>query len=321
MFRVYRSLGEIGPEARPSAVSIGNFDGMHAGHRRLLARNLELAREHRSIPSALTFEPHPARVVAPHRAPKLLTTTEQRLELIRAAGIEQVFVLPFDERFSEFTPLQFARDVLIAACGARVVLVGDNFRFGHRKAGTVEALRHFGERLGFVTEIVPAVVIRGHVVSSTAIRQLLEKGAVSAACRLLGRPYWIEGTVVRGFGIGAKQTVPTINLDTSAEVIPERGVYISRTHDRDGGRSWPSITNIGVRPTFGGETQTVETFLLAPLEGPTPQHIRLEFLRRVREERKFESPAALKQQIMRDVARAQAWFRRTDALAGHQPAL
>lgn len=317
MFRVYRSLDEIDANARPSALSIGNFDGVHAAHRRLFARNLELAREHGCIPSALTFEPHPTKVVAPHRAPKLLTTTEQRVELISATGIEQVFVLPFDQSFSEFTPLEFARKVIAGACGARVVLVGDNFRFGHRKAGTVEMLHHFGQKLGFLTEVVPGVVLRGHMVSSTAIRHLVETGAVSMACRLLERPYCIEGTIVRGFGIGSKQTVPTINLDTSAEVIPARGVYITRTHDLDNReRKWPSITNIGTRPTFDGEAQTIETFLLAPLEGETPERIRLEFLRRVRQERKFESPEALKRQIMHDVSRAQAWFRRTARLAG-----
>jgi riboflavin kinase/FMN adenylyltransferase len=209
----------------------------------------------------------------------------------------------------------------VEACGARVVLVGDNFRFGHGKAGTVEALRHFGEKLGFATEIVPGVVLRGQMVSSTAIRQLVESGKVSMACRLLERPYWIEGTIVRGFGIGSKQTVPTINLDTPAEVIPARGVYITRTHDLENGRRWPSITNIGHRPTFDGQSQTIETFLLSPLEGDTPEHIRLDFLRHVREERKFESPEALKQQIMRDVSRAQAWFRRTARLEAGNPSL
>ena len=318
MFRVYRSFAEIGPHPQPSSLSIGNFDGVHAGHRRLFARNLELAREHDCIPSALTFEPHPTKVVAPHRAPKLLTTTEQRLELIRETGIQQVFVLPFDQRFSEYTPLEFARHVLAGACGARVVLVGDNFHFGHRQSGTVETLRHFGEKLGFLTEIVPGVVVRGHVVSSTMIRHLIHKGSVSTACRLLQRPYWIEGEIVSGFGIGSKQTVPTLNLDTPAEVIPARGVYITRTQDLDSPRQWPSITNIGMRPTFEGTSQTIETFLLSPLEGETPRRIRLGFLRRVRDERKFHSPEALKEQIMRDVSCAQTYFRRISALQGGQ---
>jgi riboflavin kinase/FMN adenylyltransferase len=246
---------------------------------------------------------------------------EERLQLIRTTGIEQVFVLPFDQRFSTFTPLEFARDILVRACGARVVLVGDNFRFGHRQAGDVSTLQHFGQKLGYDTEVLPGVTVRGYLVSSTTIRHLLEKGVVSKACRLLQGPYSIEGTIVRGFGIGSRQTVPTLNLETGAEVIPERGVYITRTHDLDNNRQWPSITNIGVRPTFDGHAQTIETFLLSPLEGQPPERIRLAFLRRVRDEKKFESPEALKQQIFRDVSRAQAWFRRTTKVGGGSASL
>jgi riboflavin kinase / FMN adenylyltransferase len=308
MPRVYRSLDAIGPEARNATVSIGNFDGVHQGHRALLRRNLEIAKESGTTPSVLTFHPHPTRVVAPHRAPRLLTTVEQRAELLGAAGIEQVFVLPFDERFSLLSPEQFARTVLVDAIEARAILVGDNFHFGYKQAGNVDTLRALGEQFGFRVEIVPGVKVRGRFVSSTAVRELIESGAVSLACRLLGRPYSVEGAVVSGFGIGSKQTVPTINLDTTAEMLPARGVYITRTHHA--ARLWPSITNVGFRPTFNGDRLTIETYLLAPLHGETPSHVRVEFLRRVRDEMKFDSPEALKAQIFRDVSRAQAYFRR-----------
>ena len=312
MIRVYRSLDAIGPEARNATVCIGNFDGVHEGHRALLRRNLEISRQMGTTPSVLTFDPHPTTVVAPHRAPKLLTTVEQRAVLLHREGIEQLFVLPFDRGFSELRPDQFVRTVLVDAIGARAVLVGDNFRFGHGQAGDIETLRALGEQFGFRTEVVHGVRLRGRFVSSSAVRESIESGAVSTACRLLGRPYSVEGAVVGGFGIGRKQTVPTLNLDTPAEVLPVRGVYITRTEDLDAPeRQWPSITNVGLRPTFGGDRLTIETYLLGPLEGETPMRIRLDFLRRVREERKFDSPAELKAQILRDVSRAQAYFRRT----------
>lgn len=313
MFRVFRSLDEIGPQAPPCAVSIGNFDGVHAGHRRLLRRNIELARERGLTPSALTFHPHPTKVVAPARAPRLLTTIEQRLELIAATGIEQVFVIPFDRHFSQMSPEEFVRGVLVEKVNARAVLVGANFHFGRGQSGHVDTLRTLGEQHGFYTEIVPPVTVRGRIVSSTEVRRLIEAGSVSFAARLLERPYALEGVVVKGQGIGSKQTVPTLNLDTAAEVLPAHGVYITRTLDLDGDRSRPSITNVGMRPTFQGDHLTIETYLLRPLAGQTPERIRVEFLRRVRDEKKFDNAEALKSQILRDVARAEAFFRRFEA--------
>jgi riboflavin kinase / FMN adenylyltransferase len=314
MARVYRSLAEIGPEARPSAVCIGNFDGVHAAHRRLFDRCLKIARELNLISSALTFDPHPASVVAPERAPKLLTPIEERLRLIAEAGLQQIFVLRFDRAFSERTPEGFVEDILVNTVGARAVIVGDNFRFGHGHAGNVDTLRSLGQRYGFVVEVVPGVKVRGRMVSSTEVRNLIASGDVSKAGRLLLRPYALEGRVVSGFGIGSKQTVPTLNLETAAEVLPARGVYITRTRDLDDDRTWPSITNVGTRPTFNGEHQTIETFLLAPLEGKRPERIRVELLRRVRDEKRFESPEVLKAQILRDAARASAYHRRTARL-------
>lgn len=309
-FRIYRSLEEIDRNFGPCALTIGNFDGVHAGHRRILRRVLAIARERSWKPSALTFDPHPAKIVAPERAPRLLTSVEERCLLMREEGIAQVLILPFTRELSRLSPEQFARWILKEKLDARAVVVGDNFRFGYQHAGDTRLLAELGRELGFISEALPAVSIRSRVVSSSEIRRLVESGAVSLACRLLERPYSIEGEIVPGHGIGAKKTVPTLNLAARAEVLPARGVYITRTHDAAGIRSWPSITNIGYRPTFGGETLSVETHLLAPLEGGSPRAIRLEFLRRLREERQFPAPEALKAQILRDAARAQAYFRR-----------
>jgi riboflavin kinase / FMN adenylyltransferase len=308
--RIYRSLDETPANFGPCALTIGNFDGVHYGHRRILRRVRELADARRWMASVLTFDPHPTRIVAPDRTPLLMTTPDRRAELMRREGIEQVLILPFTAELAQLAPEDFVRRILVDRLAARAVLVGDNFRFGHRHAGTVELLAGLGRQLGFETEVVPAVTCRGRIVSSSAVRELLLAGNVSLAARLLLRPYALEGDVVSGRGVGSKQTVPTLNLATTAELIPARGVYITRTRDLDETHEWTSVTNIGYRPTFGASEQlSVETFLLDPLD-ETPRRIAVEFLRRIREERKFETPEALRSQILRDVRVAQTYFRR-----------
>ena len=305
----------------PSALTIGNFDGVHAGHREILRRVVELAHERGWKPSVLTFDPHPARIVAPERAPRLLTTLEERALLMRDAGIEQVLILPFTRELAAFSPERFVREIVVARLEARAVLVGDNFRFGHDHAGATRLLAELGRQHGFLVEAVPAIRMRGRVVSSSAVRRLVEEGNVALAGRLLGRPVALAGEVVAGQGIGSKQTVPTLTLAPAAEVLPASGVYVTRTTDPASGRRWPSVTNIGTRPTFGGESVTVETFLLVPLERASPRSIRVEFLRRLREERRFEDAAALKRQILGDVGRAQSYFRRLSRRAAASPRL
>lgn len=315
--RIYRTLEEVPPDFGPSALSIGNFDGVHFGHRRILRRVTELAAQHVWKASALTFDPHPTRVVAPHRTPPLMTSPERRAALMEEEGIEQLLILPFTKELAQLSPEEFVERLLVNTLGARAVLVGDNFHFGHRQAGNVAVLAELGKKFGFQTEIVQAVTCRGRVVSSSGIRQLIRAGNVSLAARLLQHAYGVEGDVVAGRGVGSKQTVPTLNLATAAEVIPASGVYITRTRDRDDGREWNSVTNVGYRPTFGESDQlTIETFLLDALTGQSPRHIRVDFLRRMREERKFESPEALRAQILKDVRTAQAYFRRVKAWTG-----
>ncbi|MEO8128948.1 MAG: bifunctional riboflavin kinase/FAD synthetase [Bryobacteraceae bacterium] len=314
MFRVFTSLSELSPDAAPCALTIGNFDGVHEGHRRILQRVVELSAELRLTPSVLTFDPHPTKVVAPARAPRLLSTPQQRLHLLQKEGIEQVFVLAFDLAFSQLNAHDFVKQILVDKLHAKAVMVGDNFRFGNRASGDTHLLHRLGIEYGFTTEMIGGVEMRGRMVSSSEVRSLVDKGAVSMACRLLGRPYAVEGDVVHGHGIGSKQTVPTLNLDTRSEILPAVGVYITRTTDLDAARKWPSITNVGYRPTFDGDRLTIETFLLAPLDGATPRRIQVEFLRRVREEKKFDSPEALKTQIFKDVGRAKTYFRRTETI-------
>ena len=296
---------------RPCALTIGNFDGVHRAHRRLLRTALDSARSAGLRPAVLMFDPHPSCVVAPERAPRLLTSIEERCELIRGEGIENVLVQPFTVELAKLTPEEFATQFLRDGVGAKCVIVGENFRFGCKQAGDTQTLKELGSRMGFEARLIELVQWRGKRVSSGEVRKLVASGEVGIAGRLLERPYSISGDIVHGHGIGSKQTVPTLNLRTDAQVIPARGVFITRTTDLDGARKWNSITNVGYRPTFGNdEALTIETFLLDPLKGATPERIRLEFLGRVRDERKFESPEALKAQILRDVGRAKAYFRR-----------
>jgi riboflavin kinase / FMN adenylyltransferase len=310
--KIYRSLDEVPAGFGPSALTIGNFDGVHHGHRLLLRRLVSLAAEQGWKPSVLTFHPHPTCVVAPHRTPPLMSTPDQRAGWIAAEGIEQLLILPFTVDVAHLTPGEFARGLLVERLKARAVLIGDNFRFGHGQAGDVRVLSGLGHALGFETVVVPAVRLRGRMVSSSAIRGLIGNGLVHIAARLLERPYSLEGEVVGGRGVGSKQTVPTLNLATRAEVIPARGVYVTRTSDLSDGRTWDSITNIGYRPTFGeSDALSIETFLLSPLSDDAPAWMRVEFLWRVRDERRFDSPESLKAQIIKDVGAARRYFRRS----------
>jgi len=309
--QVFRSLDDAAGRFGPCALTIGNFDGTHLAHQALFNEVSLLAASRHWHPAALTFDPHPAYIVAPDKAPRRITSFEQRVEVMAACGIRKVLILPFTPELAQVSPDSFVRHMLVQALQTKAIVVGDNFRFGHRHAGDMHLLAELGLELGFSTHIEPAIRSRYGVISSTLIRQAVFSGKMDMATRLLGRPYALTGAVVSGHGIGSRQTVPTLNIEPATEVLPPDGVYISRTRDLDASRSWNSITNIGRRPTFNGDRLGIETFLLDPFDGHTPARIEVQLLRRVRDERKFDSPEALKTQIFRDVARAQAYHRRT----------
>jgi riboflavin kinase/FMN adenylyltransferase len=309
-FRVIRSLAEVPEDFGPCALTIGNFDGVHMGHRELIRRVVHATRRHHWRTSVLTFDPHPSRFLTPDRSPHLLTSLQQRLSLLQCEHIEQVLVLPFNRELASLSADAFVRDILVERLKVKHVVVGDNFRFGAKQSGDTELLRSLGGNLGFAVEVVGAVHLRDKVVSSSEIRKLIGAGEIAMANHMLLRPYGLEGVVVSGQGIGSKQTVPTLNLKTDAELLPASGVYITQTWDMNSPRKWESITNIGFRPTFQGEGLTIETFLLSPFDGVDPVEIRVEFLQWIREERKFSSPAVLKRQILKDVGKANAYFSR-----------
>lgn len=318
--RIYRSFAELDGAFGPCVLTIGNFDGVHRGHRELMRRVANHAAFRGWRAAVLTFDPHPAKIVAPHRLPRLLTTIEDRCRLMSAEGIDRIFVLPFDAQVSLLSPEAFVEEILVRKLGAQHIIVGEDFRFGHNQAGDAALLAALGRRHGFSVEPVRKVDIHHHNISSTSIRKHLASGNVAEATHELGRPHAVEGEVVRGHGIGSTQTVPTLNISWTAEVIPASGVYVTYAKDFHSTRSWPAVTNIGFRPTFNGQDLTIETYLLEPLEGHTPRMLRIEFLHRLRPERKFASPAELKQQILRDVDRARAFHRRLNRWVGKDTA-
>lgn len=312
---VFRSLNEAKLRFEPSALAIGNFDGVHVGHQELIARTVSAAAEQNLQPSVLTFHPHPTAVVAPQRTPLLITTLEEKLRLLDSLGVRQVMVLPFTPEIAGTNPRDFVSQILVDTLRTRTVLVGENFRFGHKQAGTPETLRSLGNDLGFESQFLPPVTVRGEIASSSAVRRHLSSGNVSRAARLLNRCFFVEGPVVSGHGVGSKQTVPTLNLQPVPGQILPRGVYVTETFESPSGRRWLSITNSGTRPTFQGEELTIETYLLAPLDGHSPEQIQVHFRRFLRPERQFSNSGALKAQILRDVARAQSYWRRAARLS------
>lgn len=309
---IWRSLEEFPAELPYPVLTIGNFDGVHLGHRRIFEEARRRAAQGGGTPLVMTFDPHPARILAPERAPRLLTPLPIKLELFEKLGIAGVLVLPFTLEFSRLSPRRFAEEAVAGRIGAREVIVGDNFRFGYQHAGDVRALEEFGRQFGFLVDDVPALRLRGHVVSSSRIRRLLTEGRLSLGNRLLGRCFSVRGRVVPGRGIGRTQTVPTLNMEEYSEILPAVGVYVTETLCN--GLRAISVTNVGYSPTFEVHRLRVESFLLEDVPPPNTQRMEVFFWHRLRDERKFPSAAALKAQILHDAAAARSFFRRLSQL-------
>jgi len=310
--QIFRALNEIPPDFGPTVVSIGNFDGVHRGHQWLLAEIQKRGRELDAKSVAVTFDPHPSRVLRPELAPRLITPMDERLALIAASGIDAVLVIPFTEVLCKMSGSEFVTTILRDGLRATEVHEGDNFRFGHRAQCGAEDLISLGDDLGFRVQIFTPRYVRTMQVSSSRVREAIQAGDMSTARALLGRPFSIHSTPAAGRGIGTRLTVPTINLAPYTELLPTNGVYITGMTVH--GQRFEAVTNAGNRPTFGEDSYSVETYLLNynpannPLTLTTDTPLELTFLHRIREERKFPSPEALKQQIMHDVARARRYF-------------
>ncbi|HJQ69494.1 MAG TPA: riboflavin biosynthesis protein RibF [Blastocatellia bacterium] len=305
--RIFRGL-EDDAIRTPTVVTLGVFDGLHLAHQLIMSRVVERARATGLVPTVVTFDPHPRAVLRPETAPPLLQTFEQKMEGISRLGVEQVVVLNFTPELSRVTAEDFLLQIIFGRLDAREVYLGHGFAFGHNREGRFELLKEVADRLGRVAGEVPEVMVGGHRVSSTMIRRLLGAGRVNLARRMLGRPYGIESRVIEGRSIAKAQLeYPTANLKPQNRVVPANGVYVTLT--LAGGVWRRSITNVGNKPTFGGDAEvTVETHLIdydGELYGET---IRVRFLHRLRGEVKFESVEALRAQIGRDYRRAVRYF-------------
>src|SRR5580692_9015194 len=307
--QVFHKLDDVPTEFGPSLVSVGNFDGMHRAHAHVLGEIVRRGRQSGGQAVAVTFEPHPARILRPDSGLKLLTPVPEKLRLLERTGIDAVLMLPFGRDLSLMTPRQFAERILKKKLHAREVHEGYNFRFGHKAAGDVTLLAQFGEEMGFEVKVYSEEKLRGEPVSSSHIRRLIGEGRVSRARHLLARPFSILGTPGRGRGLGSKYTVPTINLARYEELVPKDGVYITWT--LVGAERFDSVTNVGNRPTFGADSFAIETHLLNfhPIELTPESEVEICFLDRVRDEIKFPSVEALREQITLDVKKARRYFR------------
>ncbi len=311
--RVFRSLAEL-ESLGPVVATIGNFDGVHRGHQWVIEKVNARARELGLKSLAITFEPHPVRVLRPDAPHSLITTLEQKLELLTATGIDATLVMPFTAELSRLSPEEFARDVLRDACCIREVHEGESFRFGYGASADMHSLEALGRSLGFGVHAYSPHLLRGAPVSSSRIRTLISSGAVSQARALLGRPFAVRSTPASGRGYGTRYTVPTINLAPYPELLPGLGVYVTTL--AVGGERFNAVTNVGNRPTFGEDSFTVESHLLnfhtIELREDTP--LELGFLHRLRPEIRWPSPEALKAQIGKDVGKALRFFGLCEAL-------
>ena len=307
--QVFRELEEVPLQLGPTVVSVGNFDGVHVAHQAVVQHMAERAHAIGGKAVVVTFEPHPLRILRPDVAPKLLTPLEVKLQLLEKTGVDAALVLPFSRDLSLMSAHDFARQVLVDALHAREVHEGYNFHFGHKAQGNVETLAAFGREMGFDVHTYSELMLRGHHVSSTELRALVAAGRVEPARALLGRPFSILSSPGRGRGYGTRYTVPTVNLARYDELVPANGVYI--TWVRINGECFDAVTNVGVRPTFGPDSFAIESHLLNfhEIELLAQTEVELIFLKRLREEIKFDSVDALREQIGRDVARAQRFFR------------
>jgi riboflavin kinase / FMN adenylyltransferase len=289
-------------------LALGNFDGLHRGHLKIVERVKRGAAEHGGTAMAMTFDPHPPRVVRPDKAPPLLMTKEQRLDALHRAGIQCVAVVRFTHEMSQWDPETFVRVVLVEWLRVAQVWVGANFVFGRGRSGNFSLLRTLGQRYGFRADKIDQVRYKDFVVSSTRIRRLVGEGRVDEAGALMGHPYYIDGTVVQGRGRGRELGFPTANLQTTNELLPPNGVYATTVVIDGIFRA--GLTNIGVRPTFGETDTAIETYVMDYSGDLYGKPVRLAFVQRLRDERRFPDVDALRAQIEADRRRAERLFSR-----------
>jgi len=303
---IWNGIGAYPEPTRPVVASIGNYDGVHLGHQEILRLVVGDARR-RGLPALLiTFDPHPASVLAPERRPRLLQTRRQKLDRLQDTGLTDLLLLEFNEDMAALGGEQFVDGLLAPRLSLATIHVGENFRFGRGRAGDLTLLRQIGERLGFDVNGVPPVCLGETMISSSAIRAAIAEGDVEQAQRMLGRPFSVLGEVVRGDGRGHSLQCPTANLECDNELVPRPGVYVTETVAL--ASRCPSLTNVGYRPTVGGASLSVETHLLDFDEDLYGERLEIRFLAHLRDEERFEGLSELADQLARDRAAAESYF-------------
>jgi riboflavin kinase/FMN adenylyltransferase len=305
---ILRNLEQLPGDWGSTVVSIGNFDGVHRAHQNVLAQVAERARALGARSMAVTFDPHPLRILRPESAPLLITPTAEKIAALAQTKVDAILVLPFDKTFAALSARDFVQTILVDRLRVKEVHEGLTFHFGHKAQGDCDKLKAFGREFGFEVVVYPEMRLHGEAVSSSRVRQLLLEGNLTRARQLLGRPFSILSTPARGRGYGSRYTVPTINLAPYFELVPANAVYVTCT--RVAGETFESVTNVGTRPTFSGESFAIETHLLNfhPLALGEETEIEIAFLKWLRPEIKWPNPETLKEQIGKDVKRAKRFF-------------
>jgi len=303
----FSDLNQIRQPLPAPVLTIGNFDGLHLGHQSLFKKVRERAKTIDGTPMVITFHPHPAEVLRPGRAPRQIVSEEYKNELIYSYGIEVILSIPFSKEFSQIPADTFIKDILVKKIGTKEIIIGYDYTFGRKREGNIHLLKDLGKDLGFKVHIHPPVTIGTHLVSSTRVRELITSGAMEEAKLLLGRPFSLSGTVIAGKGIGRSLLgFPTANMNTNEKLIPQRGVYVVRA-EGPAGVSY-GVTNVGFNPTFAGKFISVETYLFDFDGNLYGKEMRIFFLKRLRGERTFSGPEALKAQITKDIEQAKLWL-------------
>jgi len=306
--KIVRDTQSLREEFSNTVLTVGSFDGVHLGHRRILDEVIEQARQTGGKPAVLTLDPHPRQFFAPEHAPPILTTMEKKAALLEAAGVEVLFILPFDASVATKDPVAFVDEILLGKCGAQSLVVGHDFRFGKGAAGDYELLLELAPKRGFNVTQAPALLIDGERVSSTSIRELLLLGDLESVAKFLGRRYAIVGEVERGRGVGTELGFPTANIKPHHNATPAQGVYIGEA--TVSGTRRPAAINIGFAPTIPHDEMTIEAFILDFDQDVRGERIEIEFLERIRGEVRFPSKEALIEQIGQDVAKVREHFAR-----------
>ncbi|MEW6068309.1 MAG: bifunctional riboflavin kinase/FAD synthetase [Nitrospirota bacterium] len=300
---IVRGLENLNKQYPNTVLTIGNFDGVHIGHQKILTEVIKRAKEIKGTSSAMTFEPHPVKFFSPEKELRILTTFEEKAKLLEDMGIDVLLCISFNKEFSNLLPDEFIQDILVKKINVKEVIVGTNYAFGKNKKGTIDLLRRRGKRYGFTVRAISNVRLKGDIISSSRIRSLLSKGGVSEVSSILGRAYSIEGHVIKGKGRGKSLlNIPTANITTPLEVAPKEGVYAVRVGFNSS--IYDGVCNIGKNPTFGNTDVSYEVHLFNFSGDLLGKDIRIYFVERLRGERHFSDPSSLEKQIREDIEHA-----------------